>query len=146
MIQIENEQILSDLFGHWPDFHDAEVIALRLDASDHSGPTLEAEFAIAEMSNEVDERGFFRDRQRVRATLHFHRVARLRLTDFLYQNVVSSLELSTTTPQEFDEFLGTGPEGRRKYRVTWGSSIGCRADFLCDAIEVQSAVPFARTT
>jgi hypothetical protein len=144
MIQIENAQTLSDLFGHWPDFHDAEVITLRLDATEHSGPQLEVEFEVAEMSSEVDERGYFKDRQRVRTTLRFDRVARLRLSDFLEQNVLGSLELSEAAADEYDEMYGTGPRGRRKYRVKWDSSVGCEADFLCDTIEVLAASAFAR--
>lgn len=144
MIEIGNASALFDLFGHWPDFHDAELITLRLDAAEHSGPRLEAEFEVAEMSSEVNDRGYFKDRQRARTTLRFNRVARLKVTDFLQENVLSSLELSEAGPDDYDKIFGKGPEGRRRYRVKWDSSVGCEADFLCDTIEVLAASPFAR--
>jgi hypothetical protein len=146
MIEIDNEATLSDLFGHWPDFHDAELITLRLDATDRSGPLLEAEFEVAEMSSEIDERGYYKDLQRARTTLRFNRVGRLLLSDFLEQNVLSSLELSEAGPDDYDRFFGTGPVGRRRYRVKWDSAIGCEADFLCDTLEVLTASPFARAS
>jgi len=144
MIEIQQAALLTNLFGHWPDFHDAELRILRLDASGHEGPALEAEFDVAEMSQEVDERGYYRDRQRARTTLRFERVARLRLRDFLYQNVVAELALREAGPDEHDEFFGDDPLGRRRYRVQWTSSIGCEADFLCDEIRVLTAAPAVR--
>ena len=147
MVEIENAALLTDLFGHWPDFHDAELIALRLDAAGYEGPWLEADFEVAEMSSEIDERGYYRDRQRARATLRFGPVRRLRLEDFLYQNVLSSLELAPAGPDDFDEVFGPDePDGRRRCRVRWGSAIGCTADFLCDSIAVTTAAPVARAT
>jgi len=140
-IEIENAELLTHLFGHWPDFHDAEVIALRLEATGRAGSSLEADFEIAEMSSGVDERGFYRDRQRVRATLRFGDIRRLRLEDFLHQNVLSSLELAAAGPDDYDEVFGACKEGRRKYRVGWGSAIGCAADFLCESVTVLSASP-----
>jgi len=143
MIKIENAPALSDLFGHWPDFHDAELISLRLDATEQNGPHLTADFEVAEMSNEVDERGYYQDLQRARTTLRFDRVARLRVSDFLRQNVLSVLELSEATVDDYDKTFGTGPEGRRRYCVKWDSSVLCEADFLCDRIEVVSVSPVA---
>jgi hypothetical protein len=146
MVEIDNEALLSSLFGHWPDFHDAEIVALSLAARDHSPPAIDIEVELAEMSNEVDERGYYRDRQRARAMIRFHNVARVRLTDFLHQNVMSGLELSPASSDDYDEFFGEGLKGRRKFKVQWESAIGSQADFLCDSIEVLSATPFARTT
>ena len=146
MIAIENESALSTLFGHWPDFHDAELITITLSAPNHSGPSIEAEFEVAEMSSEIDARGYFKDSQRAAALLRFHNVARVRLTDFAQQNVLDSLELSNAGPEDHDEMWGTGPKSRRKYRVSWVSSVGCEASFLCDVIEVVSARATRRTS
>ena len=147
MVEIKNAALLTGLFGHWPDFHDAELIALRLDAAGHAGPSLEADFEVAEMSEEVDDRGYYRDRQRARATLRFGSVRRLRLNDFLYQNVLGALALAPAGPEDFDEVFGPDwDQGRRRYRVSWGSSIGCAADFLCDSIAVVVATPVTQAT
>lgn len=146
MVEIDNESLLSNIFGHWPDFHDAELAIITLSAPNHASPMIEAEFEIAEMSSEIDARGFFKDSQRAVALLRFHNVARVRLTDFMQQNVLDSLELSNAGPDDRDEIWGTGPLSRRKYRVSWVSSVGCEAKFLCDAVEVVSARPKRRTS
>lgn len=145
MIEVANSALLEAFFGHWPDFHDAEVLALRLDMTDHRPPTLEIDFEVAEMSDEVDERGYFLDRQRVRTTLRFGRVARLRVDGVYFQNVVLGLHLEPAGPDDYDDVLGPGdPRARRRFRVWWSSSLGMAADFLCDHVEVVAAAPFAR--
>jgi hypothetical protein len=146
MVESENESVLSRLFGHWPDFHDAELLAITLSAPNRSSPVIEAQFEVAEMLSEVDDRGYFKDSQRGRAVLRFHNVARVRLTDFARQNVLEDLELANAGPGDYDETWGEEPEGRRKFRVSWVSSVGCEANFLCDAIEVVSAAATRRTS
>ena len=69
--------MLIDLFGHWPDFHDAEIRQIRLDTEGYRDPCLEIDFEVAEMSPELDQRGFYRDRQRARTTVRFENVANL---------------------------------------------------------------------
>jgi hypothetical protein len=146
MVEIENESALSTLFGHWPDFHDAELLAMTLSTGNQSNPVIEATFNVAEMSSELDERGYFKDSQRALAVLRFRNVARVRLTDFAQQNVLDSLELSQAGPDDYDPMWGERPQGRRKLRVGWVSSVGCEANFLCDAIEVVSATATRRTS
>src|SRR5689334_2298869 len=146
MVAIENEAALSRLFGHWPDFHDAELLTMTLSAPNRASPSIEAEFEVAEMSSEVDARGYFKDSQRAVAVLRFHNVARVRLTDFAQQNVLDSLELSKAGPEDYDPMWGKGPEARRKFLVNWVSSVGCEANFLCDTIEVVSARVARRTS
>ena len=146
MVAIENESVLSTLFGHWPDFHDAELVTLTLSAPGHASPSIEAEFEVAEMSGETDARGYFKDSQRAVTVLRFHNVARVRLTSFAQQNVLDSLELSNAGAEDYDPMWGKGPKVRRKLVVSWVGSVGCEANFLCDAIEVVSARVARRTS
>ena len=147
MIEIGNGQLLVDLFGHWPDFHDAEIHGFRLDSSDGREPGLEIDFEVAEMSNETDERGYYRDRQRVRTTLSFSRVANLRIEGVYSQNVLFDLVLEPTQAEDFDEILGRDDaRSRRRHRVQWSSSLGMEASFLCDDVTVVSARPCARAS
>src|SRR4051812_16053236 len=146
MFEIENESALSSLFGHWPDFHDAELLRVTFAAASQSIPIIEAEFEVAEMSNEIDAGGYFKDRQRARSVVRFHNVAKVRLSGFSKQNVLDGLEFSKAGSEDYDEMWGEGPKGRRKFRVGWVSSVGCEASFLCDAIEVVSARLAARTS
>jgi len=146
MVEIENSSAVVGLFGHWPSFHDAELITLRLDATGYRDPVLEVDFEVAEYTSDVDERGHFRVRQRARVSLRFERVARLRLEGFWRQNVLTALHLAEAGPEDVDDVVGDDPEGRRRYRVHWGSALGCAAEFLCDSVAVVAARPIAPAT
>ena len=142
MIEIANSGRLTQVFGHWPDFHDAEVLALRLSvAAREQGnqATIEADFDVAEPSDEVDQQGSFKVRVQCRVTLRFENVAALRLTDFSYQNVLEELSLAAAAPEDRDENLG--PLGRRRYRVTFLGIVGCDLTFLCDSVHVLAVTP-----
>ena len=147
MIEIQNASLLTDLFGHWPDFHDAEIRGLRIDASEYRDPVLEIDFEVAEMSDETDERGYYRDRQRAVTTISFARVANLRIEGVYSQNVIFELSLEPTSPDDFDEVIGPDDtKPRRHYQVRWTSSLGMEASFICDAVTVVSAVVSARAS
>ena len=145
MVEIENAALLADLFGHWPDFHDAELRALRLDTTDPAGVVLEADVEVAEMSHEVDARGYYGDRQRCRATLRFGGVLNARVDGFRRQNVLDALALEELGPAE-RAAAGEG-WGARRYRVRLVPIGGfCAVEFLCDTVAVAHAAPVARTT
>ena len=145
MVEIEHSARLADLFGHWPDFHDAELRALRLEAPRDGGPWLEADIEVAEMSVEVDERGYYRDRQRALTTIRFNNVLDVGVLDFRFQNVLDALELRETTGAERSSAGATW--GARRYHVTFVPIGGfCEVAFFCDAVEVLKAVPVARPT
>ena len=147
MIEIQKASLLTDLFGHWPDFHDAEIRGLRIDASDYRDPVLEIDFEVAEMSEETDDRGYYRDRQRARTTISFARVANLRIEGVFSQNVIGELSLEPTGAADFDEVLGSDDaRARRQHRVSWTSSLGMGASFLCDEISVVAATVSARAS
>ena len=147
MIEIQNASLLTDLFGHWPDFHDAEIRGLRIDATDYRDPVLEIDFEVAEMSEETDDRGHYRDRQRARTTISFARVANLHIDGVFSQNVIFELSLEPTGAADFDEVLGSeDARSRRQHRVSWSSSLGMGASFLCDDIAVVSATASARAS
>lgn len=144
MVDIDHSARLTDLFGHWPHFHDAELRALRLEAPRGGGPWMEADIEVAEMSAEVDERGYYRDRQRALTTIRFDNVLDVAVFDFRFQNVLNALEIRETTPEE----RHAGPAwGSRRYHVAFLPIPGfCEVAFFCDAIEVLSAIPVARAT
>jgi hypothetical protein len=145
MIEIHNEHILADLFGHWPDFHDGEISRVRIDTTGYQNPVVEIDFEVAEMSDEVDERGYFRDRQRVKTTLRFENVASMRLEGLYNQNSMGELRLMAAGPHDYDEVLGASdPHARRLHRVEWNSHIGMAGSFVCDGIVVVNAEPYVR--
>jgi hypothetical protein len=137
MIEIRNAELLTDVFGHWPDFHDAEVLGFRLEMADYREPRLEIDFEIFEMSSEIDEDGYFRDRHRVRATLAFDRVANLLVDGVYVQNVVFGMHFDPARPSDYDEVLGpTDARASRRHHVWWSGHLGMTADFLCDDVSV----------
>jgi hypothetical protein len=147
MAEILNSDALTDLFGHWPDFHDGEIHELRLNMSDHRDPCLEIAFEVAEMSDQIDERGFYRDRARARTVIRFENVANLRLEGIYNQNCIGDLSIAPATPADFDEVLGDrDPRSKRLHRVEWSASLGLAGSFLCDQITVLSAHSSARAS
>ena len=147
MADIENSALLTDLFGHWPDFHDAEIHWLRVDATEHRNPNLEIDFEVAEPSSELDERGYYKDRQRARAVLRFENVGSMRLEGIYNQNVLGELLIRAASPDEFDEVLGASdPRARRRHYVEWWASLGMAGSFICDEIVVVSAQPWVRAS
>jgi Immunity protein 50 len=147
MTEIQNAAALINLFGHWPDFHDGEIHAIRLDMTDHHDPSLEIAFEVAEISAEIDDRGFYRDRVRARTVMRFENVANLRLEGIYNQNCIGELNITPTVPQDFDEVLGDrDPRSRRRHRVDWSASLGMAGGFLCDDITVLSVEPSVRAS
>ena len=147
MVEIENSDLLAALFGHWPNFHDGEIRQLRIDATHHRGPSVEIDLEVAEMSPDVDARGYYKDRQRARTTLRFENVGSLRLEGIYSQNVLGELRIEPAGPEDFDEVLGADdPSGRRRYRVDWPSALGMAGSFICDHVIVLRAEPYARAS
>jgi hypothetical protein len=57
--KIANCQLLTDIFGRFPSFHDAEVLSVTLDRQEISGdrPNLKAAIYVFEMTPEVSSEG-----------------------------------------------------------------------------------------
>jgi hypothetical protein len=140
MAIIENSTALTDIFGKWPAFHDAEVVSMTLDRQGlggFQGPTLDAVIHVWEMTSEVDEKGYFVLRHHTLAKLRFFQVAELRLEQFNEQNVLFNLAFTDISEQQ----LASAP-----YHVELSPSYGVFADFNCQAITVVSADPFTPRT
>jgi len=41
---VKNADVLINIFGYWPSFHDAEVLTMRLDRAGADGPSLRRGF------------------------------------------------------------------------------------------------------
>jgi immunity protein 50 of polymorphic toxin system len=144
MDEIQHASRLTELFGHWPSFHDAEIIGAQLRAATATPSSLELEVEIAEMSGEVDEAGFYRDRQRCRAVLRFENVSELGLLDFGPQNVLNDLTVRLTEPRDHERLKGFW--GDRRYYVRFEPIAGfCEIELYCDRLEVVSAVVVERS-
>jgi Immunity protein 50 len=130
--RIHNSEVLTSVFGTWPSFHDAEVVALRLDRSGMSGPEMEADIHVFEMTSEVTPEGFYRLRNHTLVTVLFTGIEELSMDDFNQQNVLSDLVLKDISQRQ-PEVL--------KWEVVFAASFGLAAKFLCEAISVLRAEP-----
>lgn len=109
-----NHEALTSVFGCWPSFAGAELIALRLDTKDGIA-SLEADIRL--------DRGL--------ATLRFEYVDDLELEDWEHRNVLEELEI------EYDE-------DDKRFEVEFSADDGCAAEFDCVRISVVSARPRER--
>ena len=134
--KIKNSQLLTDIFGHWPSFHDAEVleINLRRGTSDHVGQaTLQAAIRVFEMTSEITERGAYKLRNQSLARLSFLDIVQVDLTDFNNQNALFGLHIIDISSHQLE---------RVKYQVTFDAAHGVNLRFQCFGIAVDSVIPW----
>lgn len=138
MTEIEHAERLANCFGHWPDFHDAELRALRIDTERAGGPVLAVDIDVTEYSPEVDARGYYIPRQSCRTTLRFRNVTNVAMDSFGAQNVLDALDVRVLEPEQADE--RAAPWGARRLEVEFVPIPGfCGLTFLCDGAEVVRA-------
>ena len=70
-IQIENEHLLTDRFGYWPSFHDAEILHVRFERTGPDAPFMECDIHVFEMTSQVGADGHYVLRNHTLATLRF---------------------------------------------------------------------------
>lgn len=140
MAEIVNREALEAVFGRWPSFHDAEVLALRLDRGDSEAvehdrrqPWLEADIHVFEMTDQVTEEGTYLLRHHTLVTFAFRGVDHLDLKWFNNQNVLWDLEL--IEPQVEGEDAG-------RWVIGMPSSNGAEASFRCESVELVDVKAF----
>ena len=87
--EIEGADEVVKWFGHWPSFHDAEILELHLDRACRSWIKIHAWL----MTNEIDENNYYKRDKHAVVKFAFERVFKLELTGFSIQNVISELSL-----------------------------------------------------
>ncbi len=136
----EDSGKLTNIFGYWPSFHDAEVHELLLERgsvdpgkSSYVFPILTVKTHTFEMTNEVDAGGYFVLRKHTLVTLRFHDVEDCRLEGFNHQNAILGLEVTGA------ESAGSRKTPLRAVRMK--SAFGVDASFKCSRCEVVAALP-----
>ena len=137
--RIEHHELLTNIFGAWPSFHDAEVIEFHLWRGEVDPererwvfPVLTLKLQLWELTDEVGPSGTLITRHHTQATLRFHDVEGLRLEGFDHQNAISGLHI------EVVEWHASVP---LRYRVEFAPATGFSATFRCTRIEVVAAGP-----
>jgi hypothetical protein len=144
MAEIKGKALLEDIFGYWPSFHDAEVIAVRLhraqpvaEGSDVHRVTLETDVHVFESTTEVDARGYYVLKNHTLVTLAFRGIDQLEMEGFNPQNALFELELKDISDRGFDAL---------RWEVAFVAAHGMEASFNCESIEVVRAEPFDPAT
>jgi hypothetical protein len=136
-MQVQNQHLLTDIFGYWPSFHDAEILSIFLERSGKSRPSLTSRIHVFEMTSEIGPTGAYVLRHHTLLTLRFEGVNLDYIRYFNHQNVLFSLDISTVDEDK---------NGTSWYEVSFDTSYGCEAAFRCQSITVLSVEPFAHET
>jgi len=83
---------LYDWFGYWPDFHDAEVVKLRLDPAAQSSLVIHT----WEMTNRVNEQGHYELTKHAVVELVLQGISKVDLVDFLEHSILLDLGVDKT--------------------------------------------------
>ena len=132
---ITGAEKLTDIFGYWPSFHDAEVLWIRLDRlpyTEQYGPVLEAVIHAFEITSEVDPDGFYVVRHHVRVHLRFEGVTELQLEGFNNQNALMGLGVKNICDRQMENI---------RWEVQFDSSWGVTASFRCYSAEIVGVTP-----
>jgi hypothetical protein len=136
MENVLNGEVLTEIFGYWPSFHDAEVVQIRLDRGQADAQTppvkLEADVHVFEMTDRLTAEGTYELQKHTLVTLAFRGLAQLQLKWFNHQNVLCELGLCEISDHR---------DGL-KWEVSFDSAYGVDASFLCKEVEVLRAAPF----
>lgn len=136
---IVGKEKLTDWFGYWPSFHDAEIHSLHLFRDSRGsgfGPTVEAVIHVFEMTKDVNPKGFFVQTKHTLVTLRFFDADDLAIDGLNNQNAILGLNLS----EEFRQ------GGRQVWRVELEPAYGLGGSFTCSHIEVVEATPYVPPT
>jgi hypothetical protein len=122
-VDVINGDALIERFGNWPSFHDAEVLAVRLDSGQRSDGVVRLQLDIHLLP--VDGQ-----RHHTLATLEFEEIEEVELDGFGPQNVLFDLVLEEVR-------LAAG----RQIQVELQSSNGLGGTFRCRQIVVVGVEP-----
>jgi hypothetical protein len=138
-VVFEGSRKLTDIFGYWPSFHDAEVHDLLLQRGDLDAarpsyvfPILTVKVHVFEMTNQVNPAGYFVLTKHTLVTLRFHDVEDCHLNGFNHQNAILGLTIAEADP---------GARRTPVMEVTMDSAFGLDAAFKCSRCEVVEALP-----
>lgn len=131
---IQGSEKLTNFFGYWPDFHDAEVLELHFsrgrinsDKGQFDLPALTINIDLKEWANPAGPSGDTVFRRRVFTTLRFGDVDNFRMEGFNHQNVILGLYIDRLErPQCSSSY----------FRVHFDPAFGMGSIFECRHIEV----------
>jgi Immunity protein 50 len=132
--RIQNSHLITDIFGYWPSFHDAEVISFEMfrGARDLNEPVFRAKLHVFEMTKEVDGRGFFVLKDHTEVTFLFRGIDESYVKWFNQQNALQELAIIDICSRQLEKL---------EFEVHFVSAFGVEAEFKCKSIEIQDVMP-----
>ncbi len=135
---IVGSEKLTNVFGYWPSFHDAEVLELHFDRGNiktdkgiYKFPLLTLKIHLWELTKEGNSKGHLVCRHHTIATLNFSDVSDFQMQGFNHQNAL--LQLSVRR-----EYRSDDPSPY--FAVELDPAFGMCASFKCLHMEVVDAV------
>lgn len=141
---IEGAGKLTDIFGYWPSFHDAEVIDFSLWRGDVNpeknrwvSPVLTVKIHLWEMAKDPQNDGAFQFLKHTLTLLRFHDVNHITLAGFNHQNPIFGLSFAV----QQRGMLADGSPVTPYIVVEFEEAFQFSTTFKCFRAEVVSAVP-----
>lgn len=135
---IAGSEKLTGIFGCWPSFHDAEVLAFDFWRGDiNSGedkwefPAVTAKLRVCDLTQEVGGDGYLVTRNHTLVTIRFSDVEEFRMEGFNHQNAILSLKIERRERTD-----GPSPY----YFIDFNPAFGMGATFHCHSVELLEAV------
>jgi len=130
---IKGAKLVTDVYGRWPTFHDAEVLRIVLDrGTSEDGPSLAMDIRTFESTNQTAATGYFILRNEKVVSFRFASVTELELGDFNHQNVLFDLRIDRVCEEGSDAH----------FEVSLNPSHGASALFRCREAVVQAICDF----
>ena len=131
--KIEDSQLLTDIFGRFPSFHDAEVMSVKLERKEKRRlPTLELTIHVFEMTAVVVN-GSYVLKNHTLVTFLFEEIDGLTLEGFNHQNTLQGLQITDISNRQLESL---------KFEVSIDGNFGLEGEFACKTIKILTASPF----
>jgi len=128
---ISGSELVTQVFGYWPSFHDAEVIRMSFETTTPyaAGPDLRADIYTFEITNEVGSNGAFILQHHTLVSFRFSGIENLRMDGFGNQNAIMGLSIADVRSRQLETI---------NFEVTFEGSFGVSAEFMCRDVSVES--------
>lgn len=145
---IKNSYKITDIFGYWPLFQDAEILDLRLTVAGaepwvtgSESPALELTVHVFERTDDLTPEGRFVLAKHTLVRLRFGNIEGLQLSNFWYQNCISELGFDIEQIRPSRGRSSVEASRPSLLRVEIQSSVGLSGKFKCQSAEVISTEP-----
>jgi hypothetical protein len=132
-MDFEGKKLVTEVFGEWPDFHDAEVKRFSFSTPSQTGDLSSAEMEIHcwELTSELNDKGCYILKNHSLVTFLFSQLEGISMNGFNHQNAIFSLNISNLAPEKV---------GVVAWNVRAEPSFGVEFELQCQRIIVTSVI------